>query len=175
MKKLSIALFLFFYNCQPCFAGVFVTLGVAQVSLKEKDCIFLEKPALPFFNLGYSQKFGDVILAAQTNRLSNIETNQKVFYKGQKAKLQTSTISDTFLGGYKINQFMPSIFVSSVRVNRRLIIGKNTYDKKAQSLVAGVNLGYFVNKNISVAAFIAAPNKALSLKTYTGFGLNYFF
>lgn len=175
MKKLLIIFFATYFSCQPSFAGIFVNLGLAQANLKEKDYIFLEKPVLPFFNIGYSYKFDNIILAAQTNRLLNIKTNQKVIYKGLEANLETKAISDTFSSGYQINKFVPSVFASNVNSKKHLTIGTNVYEKNTQSIVLGASLNYFINKNIAVSFFITAPNKPLSLTTYSGFGFNYFF
>jgi hypothetical protein len=113
-----------------------------------------------------------------TNRLFNNEIKRSVKRKSDNLIFQNETkiTTDSFLLGYKIKRFNPSLIVSNIESSKFLYYNNSLvgYENK-RAIVPGINLGYFATKNFVPSFSYILPNKELDLEGAFSLNINYIF
>lgn len=168
LRKISI---IFLILTQNAFAGAFLSAG-AIYSKSKDDSFYMQEKTSINASYGYFFLASNYNFSITTNRLINKTQNQFIQSKstGKAYELKTRLRADSLLIGYKFKRFNPSIVISNARLERTLI------SKKVNSaLLYGLNLNYFIDKNISLSTTYIAPNKEFGLIGAGLLSINYFF
>ena len=180
MIKLIILLSLISFNS---YARLTIGTSILYTKISNPDYNYVSEyerlGELDNFNIGYSHEINNINIHLSTNRLFNKEISRNVITKNHLTfNSKVKTTYDSLQLGYIKNRIMPAIFIANTEVRERLY----TLDRKIMlgeetkhTIIKGVNLVYFVNKNISANATYLLPDNELHLKGGLGFGMNYIF
>lgn len=131
------------------------------------------------FNIGASTFFkNNINVSLSTNRLLENPVRRAVIRKKDKLQFlnKTKTTIDSISIGYKIKRFNPSIVLANVKMQKSLYYKDNLVGKSSNAtILGGVNLGYFITKNIIASTSYILPNQELDLESAFVINLNYLF
>lgn len=118
-----------------------------------------------------------IVLGFSTNRLYRPERKRTAENNsGVEFENKTKLTTDSFLIGYAYKRFIPSIFIANVRDQEALYYkGQQVGSSDKTAILAGVNLSYFLTKEIAGSVFYVLPNQELNLESGFGVGINYYF
>lgn len=168
--KFIILLFL----SSPAFAGGFI--GVSVNHLKINDGYKYESNYQPSFNFGYNLILDNWVLSASTNRFLNQSVERKATKNNITYNSKSKLLADTFSIGYRINRFVISPFLVNATVDKSLYYNdRKLGSTHTTSILSGLNLTYFIDKNISISSAYVAPNQEQSLESGLVLGINYNF
>lgn len=184
-NKLFLSFLLFFISFPVYSKNTNLVLGTSIniLNIDDPDYYFNNNEYFksPSINVGLSyktdQKF-PIVISVFTNRLFLWSRNQEIISKksGDVYLNKNKIIIDTFLLGYQIKQFIPSIFISNVNFEKKLYLKNALAGQSNQSsLLYGVVGNYFYNKNLSFTFGLIAPKKEFNLKKGFSLGFNYNF
>jgi len=145
------------------------------IALNEFESI--TNPNLNSIYVGILHSKNNVVFSIQTNRLFNrsddisvVDANNTVFRN--KVKIT----NDTALLGFRFNRLTPSLLITNTRVDKALFYkGGFVASSSKHSILYGVNLSYFLTKNIVPSFTYIAPNKEQYLESSFGLSINYLF
>ena len=131
----------------------------------------------PDYSLGLYSNYSNISYGFSTNRLSNNQSNRRVINKqGVGFNLFSNIIVDSLSVGYLFGRFNPSLFISRADVEKELFFkGRSLGNERDIVLLYGVNVGYFLTKNINLGLLFIAPNETLNLEFGSGVSIKYFF
>ena len=145
--------------------------------VSEYEDIKNPKQGFNSITVGYTTELDNkIVLDFTTNRLLNRYTSRSVTYNGTtllaKAKLRT----DIFQIGRRYDKLVPSVFIANTELNKwvyqdHVFLGRETN----HTFLYGVNLNYFLHKDISSSIFYIFPNNEIGLESAIGLGINYYF
>jgi hypothetical protein len=169
----------FFIVClvsSNCFAGFNVGISYFDIRSEDKNFRYVDNKIEPNLTIGYSKAINNYVISVNTNRF-NFTSKRKVADKRNKEyQLETRSNIDSIQFGYKVINFIPSIFVANASVVKNLRYNNNTVSKtKYHTLLYGVNLTIFLDKNISTSLIYVRPNKTLQTNNTFGGSINYYF
>ena len=131
------------------------------------------------FNVGASTFFeNNINISLSTNRFLENPVKRTVLRKRDKLQFlnKTKTTIDSISIGYKIKRFNPAVILANVKMQKSLYYKDNLVGKSSNTtIVGGINLGYFVTKNIMASASYILPNRELDLESAFAINLNYLF
>lgn len=127
-----------------------LTIGTGLVHTKKDNIVKQEyKPSL---TIGEVWEYKKINVAVSTNRLFNISSNIEL---KNGLKIKQKTTFDALQLGYRINRFIPALFVANVEIDRKFL---NT--KTQNSLVVyGLSVNYLLTKNLSFGIGGTAKNE----------------
>lgn len=170
LLKISIILLQLLF-IKEAFGGVF--LSASEVYSKSRDDNLYLKPQVNLSaSYGYFIKANNYTLTIQTNRLINKTNTQFTQNKanGKSYELKTRLRADTLLIGYKFKRFNPAIVLTNARLERNI-----TSRQVNNTILYGLNINYFIDKNYSISGTYIAPNKEFGLIGAGLLSINYFF
>lgn len=130
------------------------------------------------FSAGITKTFDKISLTLQTNRLGNRFIKRTVINNKTQKTLQNHSklTADTLLVGYRYKRIVPALMLSNIKLEKSLYYNGILQGKSKQNtIITGLNLAYFITKNISSSVFYIMPNKKIYLKDSFGLGINYIF
>jgi len=131
-------------------------------------------------NLGLSLRPLDhspLILTVMTNRFSHNPISRTVRDRNNTLFQNIlDTRSDTAILSYQSNRFVNGVFLSNVRVGKKLVYKNQTVGSETENAILyGLNFNYFLTRNLAGSLILIAPNKDLTMKYGVGLGINYNF
>lgn len=90
---------------------------------------------------------------------------------------KTKTRFNSISIGYKLNNITLSSYVANVKSKKRIYNNHNLIARDVESSIFyGLNINYFINKNIALSCNIIAPNEDFNIKLGSSmFGINFYF
>lgn len=164
--KLILILILFFVSFNAS-AGFQTGTSIYQLNVKGVD----KSSQQANFNVGYGHIYKDVMFTASTNRL--LSNTQYSVSNNPRITTESKAKIDSFSCGYKIQKFVPSLFISFVDLKQKSFTQKLIATRRKRAWVSGISVSYFITKDIYSSFIIVAPNDRLDLKTSTGLALTY--
>lgn len=168
----------------PALAKSSISIGTTMSFLKIDDPNFKyinnnDQLQLSSLNLGlhYQPNKTAFVYSVLTNRILNRGVNRQVRSKNNNNIYTNTTkvIADTIMLGYQIRQFIPSVFLSNVNVDKAILINNVYKHDIKNSFIWGINTTYYLTKNINLTSSIVMPNKKFNINTGIIFGANYIF
>ena len=172
LKILRNSLLFFLFINYNSYAGL--QIGVLASYLDIKDDYYSGKDDIrPSISYGYSYFYKPLVINISTNRL----VNQPNIQNGQKDGLffesKTKITTDNLSLGYKINRFIPYVFLTNARVEKSLYYNKFLGKTDQYSLLYGIGTTFIYNKDFNFNASLIAPNKEQKLDYGVSFLINY--
>jgi len=130
------------------------------------------------FSAGITKTFDKINITLQTNRLGNHYVKRAVINNktGKTLQNHSKLTADTLLVGYRYKRIVTAMFLSNIKLEKSLYYNNILQNKSKQNtILTGLNLAYFITKNISSSVFYIMPNKKIYLKDSFGLGINYIF
>lgn len=130
------------------------------------------------FSAGITKTFDKINITLQTNRLGNHYVKRAVINNktGKTLQNHSKLTADTLLIGYRYKRIIPAFIVSNIKLEKSLYYNSIFQGKSKQNTtLTGLNLAYFITKNINSSIFYIMPNKKIYLKNSFGLGINYIF
>ncbi len=146
--------------------------------INNKEIIKDPLNSIKSLNAGLSKQFDNGLnLSIQTNRFVNFPITRSVINnQGVILQNKSKLTSDTLLIGYKIKRFIPSLLISNSKLDKSLYYqNKFQGNQVNHSIITGININYFLTKNIQSSFIYIAPNKEFNLESGLGLGLTYVF
>jgi ABC-type dipeptide/oligopeptide/nickel transport system permease component len=128
------------------------------------------------FNYGISYTHKNLFASLTTNRLSNrsITTAQK--NSGQVYQVKTKFIQDTLSLGKVHGRFLTSLLITNGKLNKEVYIRDNLVSHTSkQSIMIGLNGGFFITKKHLVSLFYFPENKDMEVRKVVGLNYSYLF
>lgn len=165
------------------------SIGTSYIKFNDHDSRFVyknnydEKPLQQFKTLSagllvkpYNEE--NYVFGVFTNRFINSSTIRKAtdLKYGVGVDIKQKTYSDSVLLGYKINNFIPGIFISRVNSKKQFIY--NGVTQASTNIIApvfGVYASMFLHKNVSINLLYLRKSKALSMNDSYGMGMSLVF
>lgn len=116
-----------------------------------------------------------------TNRLDNWTNgykNYNITYKknGLRGVNQQMVTYDGFHGCKRYKRWLPCLFVANTRVKNKYYLNTRLVDNKVNHIwIKGLNVNYFLHKNISLSFSYLIRNKEIYLKEGYNLSVNYLF
>jgi len=188
--RIFLLLFLLFFSCQAAVASstrlyVGTSWLYANVNepkynfVNENEAVKNPKQAINSAYIGVAHYFdNDFNICLQTNRFFNSAVERSVEAKSNHLtfKNKTRLTTDTILIGKRFNRFTPSFLISNSSAEKKLFYKNSLVGKETKTTILyGVNLGYFITRNIVGSVFYIAPNSEFNLESAGGLSLNYIF
>jgi hypothetical protein len=117
-----------------------LTIGTGFTYTKNKQVV--SQQYKPTFTIGGSWEYKKINLAINTNRFA-VRSNDLVLKSGLKVK-QTVRFDGLQLG-YRINRFIPALFLANVKIEKKFLNQKTTNNL----LVSGFSVNYLLTKDLS--------------------------
>lgn len=165
--------------------NVGVSLGYININDKtynyanKYELIKNPRDQLKSFSLGYSAFFkNNVNISLSTNRLTTAKYDRTVTRKSDGVSFlnKSTTKIDSLILSYRIKRFNTGLILANVKMNKYLFYNNaRVGSTKKTAILGGINLGYFVNKNIVTSLSFIIPNQELELESATLFNINYLF
>lgn len=180
MKKISLILALIFF-AHPLQAQSLTLQAGSSINysnINNPNFKFKTDPfPLSSITIGLMYQNDTPFIYGISTNIINQATNQEVTSRSSvKFNLRSKTTANAAIVGYKIKNFIPSIFIANVKVDQLLSNDNVAFKKQTTySLMYGLSISYYLTKDISVNFAIIAPNKELYLEAGGVFGLNYNF
>lgn len=137
------------------------------------------KDSLKSFNLGVSKSFSNnLTISLNTNRLFSKEVKRTVRSKRNGAILlnRTRIKVDTFQIGKRFRRWLPMLFISNVEVDKSLWNDSRYLGRQINhTFLYGVNVHYFILKDVSASLGYIMPNRELYLDSGFFTTINYYF
>ena len=189
---MRIFLFLIFLlqSCYPAFASstkiyagtswLYTNVNEPKYNFtNEREALNNPKQAINSVYVGVSHYFdNNYNICLQTNRFFNSAVERSVESKTNHLTFlnKTRLTSDTLLIGKRFNRFNPSFLITNAKAEKKLFYGTKLVGAETKNtLLYGVNFGYFITKNIVGSVFFIAPNREFNLESAGGLSLNYIF
>lgn len=190
MKRVLCLLILI--NCFTCSASFAksssLVLGLSYLctNTNDKDFDYINKyeevknpkEQLKNLSLGYSTFYKNFNSTLSTNRIFSRKSKRSVIRKADNIlfKSQTKLTVDSLTLGYRVDRFNPAIVLANVTSSNHLLYNGSVvaYEKKS-TIVGGVQLGYFVTRNLIPSLVYILPNKELDLEGALTVNFNYLF
>lgn len=165
MKKIITFLLLLSSNA---FAGFQVGSSIYTLNNEQKT---LKQSQQVNFNLGWSESIGNVFLTTGTNRLFTNTQLSVIDNKGYRITKETKAYVDSISAGYRIERFIPSLYLARVDSRTKAYMQKQVYQNRTISLIYGGALSYFLTKDIYGTVIFVAPETKQDLDASWGFSL----
>lgn len=180
MKYIVIILISFFIAANS-HAKSYSSLGLSTSYLSENNPSYKAKHEIkPTITFSHFIEIEELVIGYSTNRLDNWLTGRKKnnikFNSGAKGINQQKITYDSFLIGKQFKRFLPMIFIANTKIDNKYYLNNTFLSHKSNNVwLYGVNINYFLNKEISASFSYIFNNEEVYLNNGFVFGINCIF
>lgn len=159
-------------------AGFNIGTSLLYTDIKDPKYRYIDSytPKINSFNIGYNKEFNGLNIGVSTNRLLTRDVKRKVKCNGQTCINLTQVKHDTLHLGYRVQRYIPNIFISNVAIKKSLYLNDDRLGIQRNNIIVyGIGGNYLFNKNVIFGVSVLMPNKEIYLKKGLGLSINYSF
>ena len=184
MKKLIIALLFLFtviiiiLTYDDAEASYFSSLGLSTSYIKENNPNYkTNREYKPTITFSHIVDIKSLTVGYSTNRIDNWLNGHKkydiTYNNGAKGINSQKITYDSFLIGKQFKTFLPMLFIANTKIDNKFYLNNNYIQRDQKyAWLYGVNINYFLDKELSLSFSYILPNNELSLKELIAFGIN---
>lgn len=175
LKQLILILSMVIF-CQASNAGKVISTSILYTKINNPDYKYIddsEQLRFSNLNIGYTAEIKGVFIGLHSNRLFYRDVVRKVKMNGRTYNNKTKVRSDILQIGYRVQRFIPYLFITNTEVDTRLITDHKTYRRINNINSYGLGVNYIINQSVSLGFNYIAPTEEIDLEGGIGFTINY--